>query len=52
MTCPFATPGSPSRDDAASFLGIYTAKGILAVDPFVSPARRTSENQFDAWSAQ
>jgi pyruvate, orthophosphate dikinase len=25
-----------SRDDAASFLGIYTAKGILAVDPFVS----------------
>jgi pyruvate,orthophosphate dikinase len=25
-----------SRDDAASFLGAYTAKGILAVDPFVS----------------
>jgi pyruvate,orthophosphate dikinase len=25
-----------SRDDAASFLGIYTAKGILAVDPFVT----------------
>jgi pyruvate, orthophosphate dikinase len=25
-----------SRDDAASFLGIYTAKSILAVDPFVS----------------
>ncbi len=25
-----------SRDDAASFLGIYTDKGILAVDPFVS----------------
>ena len=25
-----------SRDDAASFLGLYTAKGILAVDPFVS----------------
>jgi pyruvate, orthophosphate dikinase len=25
-----------SRDDAASFLGIYTAKGILATDPFVS----------------
>ena len=25
-----------SRDDAASFLGIYTSKGILAVDPFVS----------------
>jgi pyruvate, orthophosphate dikinase len=25
-----------SRDDAASFLGIYTAKGILSVDPFVS----------------
>jgi pyruvate, orthophosphate dikinase len=25
-----------SRDDAASFLGIYTAKGILAGDPFVS----------------
>src|ERR1700720_3218801 len=24
-----------SRDDAASFLGIYTAKGILPVDPFV-----------------
>jgi pyruvate,orthophosphate dikinase len=25
-----------SRDDAASFLGIYAAKGIVAVDPFVS----------------
>src|SRR5438270_1641282 len=25
-----------SRDDAASFLGIYIAKGIFAVDPFVS----------------
>jgi pyruvate, orthophosphate dikinase len=25
-----------SRDDAASFLGIYTARGILKVDPFVS----------------
>jgi pyruvate, orthophosphate dikinase len=25
-----------SRDDAASFLGAYTAKGILDVDPFVS----------------
>ncbi len=25
-----------SRDDAASFLGIYTQKGILASDPFVS----------------
>ncbi|HLL27957.1 MAG TPA: pyruvate, phosphate dikinase [Xanthobacteraceae bacterium] len=25
-----------SRDDAASFLGIYTGKGIFAVDPFVS----------------
>src|SRR5205823_4830094 len=25
-----------SRDDAASFLGTYTAKGILAVDPFIS----------------
>ena len=25
-----------SRDDAASFLGAYQAKGILAVDPFVS----------------
>jgi pyruvate,orthophosphate dikinase len=25
-----------SRDDAASFLGAYTAKGILAADPFVS----------------
>ncbi len=25
-----------SRDDAASFLGPYTAKGILPVDPFVS----------------
>jgi pyruvate,orthophosphate dikinase len=25
-----------SRDDAASFLGIYAAKGILAADPFVT----------------
>jgi pyruvate,orthophosphate dikinase len=25
-----------SRDDAASFLGTYTSKGILPVDPFVS----------------
>ena len=25
-----------SRDDAASFLGIYTARGILPADPFVS----------------
>jgi pyruvate,orthophosphate dikinase len=25
-----------SRDDAASFLGAYTAKGILPVDPFMS----------------
>jgi len=25
-----------SRDDAASFLGIYAAKGILPIDPFVS----------------
>jgi pyruvate, orthophosphate dikinase len=25
-----------SRDDAASFLGIYTAKGIFPVDPFVT----------------
>ena len=25
-----------SRDDAASFLATYTARGILAVDPFVS----------------
>jgi pyruvate,orthophosphate dikinase len=25
-----------SRDDAASFLGTYVAKGIFAVDPFVS----------------
>ncbi len=25
-----------SRDDAASFLGFYTARGILPVDPFVS----------------
>ncbi|MET0604863.1 MAG: pyruvate, phosphate dikinase [Beijerinckiaceae bacterium] len=25
-----------SRDDAASFLGIYTGKGILAADPFVT----------------
>jgi pyruvate,orthophosphate dikinase len=25
-----------SRDDAASFLGIYTSKGILPTDPFVS----------------
>src|SRR5215213_2425755 len=25
-----------SRDDAATFLGTYTSKGILAIDPFVS----------------
>jgi pyruvate, orthophosphate dikinase len=25
-----------SRDDAASFLGIYASKGIIAIDPFVS----------------
>jgi pyruvate,orthophosphate dikinase len=25
-----------SRDDAASFLGIYTARGILPIDPFIS----------------
>ena len=25
-----------SRDDAASFLGVYTSKGILPADPFVS----------------
>jgi pyruvate,orthophosphate dikinase len=25
-----------SRDDAASFLGIYAAKGIIEVDPFIS----------------
>src|SRR5712672_2447733 len=25
-----------SRDDAASFLGTYTAKGILSIDPFIS----------------
>ncbi len=25
-----------SRDDAASFLGPYTAKGILPADPFVT----------------
>jgi pyruvate,orthophosphate dikinase len=25
-----------SRDDAASFLGIYTARGIIPTDPFVS----------------
>src|SRR5262249_56190760 len=25
-----------SRDDSASFLGTYMARGILAVDPFVS----------------
>jgi pyruvate,orthophosphate dikinase len=29
-----------SRDDAASFLGIYTARGILPVDPFVSIDRQ------------
>ncbi len=28
-----------SRDDAASFLGIYTARGILPADPFVSVDR-------------
>jgi len=25
-----------SRDDAASFLGAYTSKGILSVDPFIT----------------
>ena len=25
-----------SRDDAASFLGTYTSKGILPIDPFIS----------------
>jgi pyruvate,orthophosphate dikinase len=25
-----------SRDDAASFLGIYTSRGILPIDPFIS----------------
>ena len=38
-----------SRDDAASFLGIYTARGILPVDPFVSidhaGRRRAGENR-------
>ena len=38
-----------SRDDAASFLGIYTARGILPVDPFVSidqaGRRRTGEDR-------
>jgi pyruvate,orthophosphate dikinase len=29
-----------SRDDAASFLGPYTAKGILPVDPFVTIDRK------------
>src|SRR4029453_10151334 len=29
-----------SRDDAASFLGIYTARGILPADPFVSLDQR------------
>jgi pyruvate,orthophosphate dikinase len=29
-----------SRDDAASFLGIYTARGILPIDPFVSIDQR------------
>jgi pyruvate,orthophosphate dikinase len=29
-----------SRDDAASFLGIYTARGILPADPFVSIDRQ------------
>src|SRR5260221_6481004 len=28
-----------SRDDAAGFLGTYIAKGILAVDPFISVDR-------------
>ena len=28
-----------SRDDAASFLGTYIAKGILGVDPFISVDR-------------
>ena len=30
------TPFGISRDDAASFLGIYTSRGILPADPFVS----------------
>ncbi|MPZ40674.1 MAG: pyruvate, phosphate dikinase [Rhizobiales bacterium] len=29
-----------SRDDAASFLGLYTARGILEADPFVSIDRQ------------
>ena len=29
-----------SRDDAASFLGLYTARGILPADPFVSIDQR------------
>jgi pyruvate,orthophosphate dikinase len=29
-----------SRDDAASFIGIYTASGILSTDPFVSLDRQ------------
>ena len=28
-----------SRDDAAGFLGIYIAKGILEIDPFISVDR-------------
>jgi pyruvate,orthophosphate dikinase len=28
-----------SRDDAASFLGTYVAKGILEIDPFISVDR-------------
>src|SRR5207244_6144021 len=28
-----------SRDDAASFLGTYIAKGILEIDPFISVDR-------------
>jgi pyruvate,orthophosphate dikinase len=28
-----------SRDDAASFLGTYTSRGILAIDPFIAVDR-------------
>ena len=33
-----------SRDDAASFLGIYTARGIFPVDPLCRSTRRVSAN--------
>ncbi len=33
---PTQTTFGISRDDAASFLGAYTSKGILPIDPFVS----------------